>query len=217
MTVASFPEDTVRQPEEVTLELMDSVASLTAFGGASFEAIRQGARFAQTMTWRLLEPDDGNEIFGFFWSQRGPAGRFYIPLYDYKRRGGISPGASLTVNGASQLGNTLVVNGLAGSDPVFQFGDMITVPDALGFDRHLHMVAGDVDIADGAIPIEPEMYESPANGGTIKYRSLAMGEAFPRVRAVWQRRGGILRRRTQSPGYHDMTVTVITAPAGTGI
>lgn len=214
MTIDSFPTSLVRGPYPATREFDPQVDSLTAYGGSSKEAIRPGSVHRMTVAWDLLDQDETAVVWGFLARQMGPAGRFYMPLFDYRRSGGMVQGAVVSVNGAGQVGSTLVVTGMSGTDPVLKAGDLVTVPDATGAYRHVHTVKADVDASDNAIPLVPDLYEPPLDTGLVAHKSYGLREGAVLVTAIWQLETKAIMRTGM---LSSISFTAVTAPTGLGI
>ena len=213
MTIDAFPCTLIPPPAEAEFFMIDTTGSVVTYSGASYEAIYPGARFSQILHWPLIDGENRDILLSFLTRQRGPAGRFRCVVYDYTFTGG-QVGGTIEVQGFPQLGNTLQVTGLAGTNPVLRRGNMIAYgPDI----RHLGVVRQNVNISDGAIIIDPEIYESPGNGSAVRHRGFYENPNFP-VEPVWQLPSNdAVRRSTRSPMKSSITVTMVTAPTGQGI
>jgi hypothetical protein len=101
----------------------------------------------------------------FFAKLRGRAGRFYAYDPDARAPRGTIAGTPL-VNGASQTGSTLNIDGVTNGTTLLE-GDYIAFDTSVG--RELKMVTADVTASGGAmaVAISPPIRTSPANNETI--------------------------------------------------
>ena len=81
------------------------------------------------------------------------------------RNGSGTPAGAITVNGAAQTGSTLSTTGWPIST-----SDCVRAGDLIATEQRVHEVSADAS-SDGsgvcAIPVTPNVFESPANGATV--------------------------------------------------
>lgn len=95
------------------------------------------------------------------------------PFYDGP---GTGYSGNATVSGASQLGSTLNVGGLSGSQPILKKGDFVSfdVTSAGGMtNRQLVQVTADVNSSGGtaSLPLSYPIRNSPANGAAVNLQT----------------------------------------------
>ena len=113
-----------------------------------------GAQWSATMTLPPMKKDNASIWLAFFLSLRGRRGTFKLGDQDKKTIQGTATGTIL-VNGASQTGNQVALDGFANStNNVFKAGDYIQI------NSYLYMVIEDVNSngsGEANVKIEPAL------------------------------------------------------------
>ena len=113
-----------------------------------------GAQWSATMTLPPMKKDNASVWLAFFLSLRGRRGTFKLGDQDKKTIQGTATGTIL-VNGASQTGNQVALDGFANStNNVFKAGDYIQI------NSYLYMVIEDVNSngsGEANVKIEPAL------------------------------------------------------------
>ena len=113
-----------------------------------------GAQWSATMTLPPMKKDNASVWLAFFLSLRGRRGTFKLGDQDKKTIQGTATGTIL-VNGASQTGNQIALDGFANSaNNVFKAGDYIQI------NSYLYMVIEDVNSngsGEANVKIEPAL------------------------------------------------------------
>ena len=125
-----------------------------------------GARWKASLTFNSLQPDDGREMAAFITSLRGSSGRFYITDYSHSSPRGTNLFSTVTVDGASQVGNTINTSGWTATQTGLLLpGDYIELEGS-----ELKMVTAQVDSdgsGDATITFDPPIRTSPSDASTI--------------------------------------------------
>lgn len=123
-----------------------------------------GARWIAQLTFSNREASTGApELTVFVESQRGGAGRFFLLPPDLNQRGELT--GTPTVNGAGQLGTSLVVSGFLPNTTPLKAADYIEVNGELK--RVTQDVNADVN-GDATIVFNPPLRKAPANATPIE-------------------------------------------------
>jgi hypothetical protein len=159
VTDYTWPTSLVPNASEWRL-IANTAAFVSPLTGATRTLARGGDRWACTLTLHNLTDDNRADLKAFLAKLRGQAHRVVIGDHSYTRRG--TQSANVLVNGASQTGSSLIIDGGSGSS-TFKAGDLVTV------DGYLHMITADVTLSGGAgtISIVPPLRSSPANNATV--------------------------------------------------
>ena len=114
----------------------------------------EGAQWTTTMTLPPMKKDKAAQWLAFFMSLRGRRGTFKLGDQDRKTIQGVATG-TIRVNGASQTGNQVALDGFANStNNVFKAGDYIQI------NSYLYMVIEDVNSngsGEANVKIEPSL------------------------------------------------------------
>ena len=114
----------------------------------------EGAQWTTTMTLPPMKKDKAAQWLAFFMSLRGRRGTFKLGDQDRKTIQGVATG-TVRVNGASQTGNQVALDGFANStNNVFKAGDYIQI------NSYLYMVIEDVNSngsGEANVKIEPSL------------------------------------------------------------
>ena len=114
----------------------------------------EGAQWTTTKTLPPMKKDKAAQWLAFFMSLRGRRGTFKLGDQDRKTIQGVATG-TIRVNGASQTGNQVALDGFANStNNVFKAGDYIQI------NSYLYMVIEDVNSngsGEANVKIEPSL------------------------------------------------------------
>ena len=129
-----------------------------------------GERWILTGALPPLMREDAEQYMAFFTSLRGKFGTFLMRIPAHRTaRGAVS--GTVYVNGASQSGYTLNVDGLANSTTgIFKAGDFINLGS--GASTRLHKILEDADSngsGQAALSIWPALREAPADNAVVTY------------------------------------------------
>lgn len=128
----------------------------------------QGDGWSAQFDFPMMTRAQASPWIGFLLSLKGQVG--YFAMGDPGNKGLLSNAAgTVTVNGGSQTGYTLVVSGLTGT---LKAGDYISVGS--GATQRLYMNLVDITGA-GTLDIFPRLRESPANGASVTLGATAKG------------------------------------------
>lgn len=163
MTTYSFPS--LVSPASVDWRLVSNTQSFTSPLDRTTQTLElPGARWEASVTWPTLAAADWRILTAFLAKLRGAAGRFYYgPPHATATQQTIT--GSVLVNGASQTGGSLIVDGFTGT---FKAGDFISFDTSVG--RELHMVVADLT-NPGTLTIEPPIRVSPADNAAVTISS----------------------------------------------
>ncbi len=133
--------------------------------GATQSISRQGSRLVMTLNFNRRPGPDAAELRGFL---AGLYGQEHLVLYEdptHVQRGVLS-GTPL-VDGASQVGQSLDIDGVGSVSDWIKRGDMLSFSN--GTYTELKIVTADVTSSggDATIPISPEIHISPANNAVV--------------------------------------------------
>ncbi len=126
---------------------------------------RGGLHWILTYTWTELRGDDRAEMMGLVAELRGQANRARVKVFDNPKRGAY--GGTPLVNGASQTGSVLIVDGAGTVTDWIKRGDYFSV-DVNG-EHELKMATADASSSGGAVTLnfEPRLRFSPLNNAAI--------------------------------------------------
>jgi len=172
MTTLTFPTLT-RGPSEVSWRLR----ALTQTHESPFDGTQQtlalpGARWVATITWPSLMEADRRTFEAFLASLQGRAGRFYYgPAFHGVRRA--TGTGTILINGASQSGSTLAVDGFGAAAQAFSIGDWLSYADTTGR-RRLHQVTATTAAngsGEASVPIVPPIRRAGADNAAVEITS----------------------------------------------
>lgn len=159
MTILTFPSTVL--PTVCSWGLKSLTESFTSPLNNTVQTIgRPGSRWMATLDFGMLNLSQGRQLMGFLAALDGMAGRCYLPNHD--RPGA---GAAATVNGAGQLGTTIVLNGVAAYRQ-FLAGDYFSV------NGEFKMVTVDTQADAGGnvtLPFAPMLRTSPTSGASVTF------------------------------------------------
>lgn len=165
MTDYTWPSALIPSSSEWTYNSNTSTF-VSPFTGATRTYARGGDRWSVALTFNAVKDSSlKGQLQAFLAKLRGQANRAVLPNHAYRRRG--TQSADVLVNGASQTGATLNVDG-ATVGATLLAGDMISVGS------RFHMVVADAT-ANGsgqmALTLSPPLRTSPADNATVSVAS----------------------------------------------
>jgi hypothetical protein len=168
MTILAFPTLT-RGTGQFSFRLRGLTQTHSSpFDGTTQTLTQPGARWAVSATWPSLMESDRRTMEAFLASLLGRAGRFtFGPIHAPRRATGTG---TVLVNGGSQTGSTLNVDGFGASHQAFVVGDFLSYVDPAGRSR-LHMATATVAAngsGEAAVAIVPPLRTSPANNAAVE-------------------------------------------------
>lgn len=159
-----YPTFPALAPDGATLKLVTKSQLFESdLSGAVQTAILPGDHWAATLTFSSVSARQSAIMRAFLAGVGGRAGRFWLPVPGYVRRG--TAAGSGVVSGAGQSGKTLVTSGWTINQALlFDYADYIQVGN------ELYMVTAPVassGTGTASIPVAPALRTSPANGAAI--------------------------------------------------
>lgn len=153
-------------PSVVSMSLTGSTAMyISALSGSTQTLDRGGFRWEAVYTYNVIHHGKRAALMGLVAALRAQANRLRVPVYDNPKLGAY--GGTPLVNGASQTGSSIIVDGVG------SVSDWIMQGDYLGIDVNgeveLKMCTADTDSSGGniTIPFEPRLRDSPLNNAAI--------------------------------------------------
>jgi hypothetical protein len=141
------------------------------FTGASQVYEHQGAWFEGELRFNPMRRNDASQVIAFLAQLRGKFGTFLYGDPDYLALGPQgSGGGTPLVNGASQTGRSLDVDGLPNSATAYKKGDYFSL--GTGTSMRLYMLTEDATTnASGEVTLqfEPKLRESPADNAALTF------------------------------------------------
>jgi len=168
----SLPSSSVSQPQSTNFRIKRIVGSSeSVFTGSQQLYQFQGEWWEAEVTLPPLTRTYAADWLASLVSLRGMFGTMYLGDWDGRTARGTASSSAGTplVNGASQTGNSLVIDGATASQTGYlKAGDYIQIGS--GSDQRLHMVVADAN-TDGSgnatLSIEPALRSSPTDNTTI--------------------------------------------------
>ena len=123
-----------------------------------------GARWYATFNLPPMKKDNALEYIGFLQRLQGRVHSFYGYDANHRSTSGTIAGSTLLVNGASQTGTSLVLDGGANSTLVLKAGDFFSV------NNELKMVTADATTdgsGDVTVNFVPSLRSSPSDDASI--------------------------------------------------
>lgn len=180
MTTFTFPAIT---PSTNTFEL---VANTRTFQSPLTNAIqtssRKGSLWRASLQFNNLSGADRKVMQAFLVKLNGQEHRFTLHDHSHTRRG--AGGGTLTVNGATQSGTSLVCDGATAS-----VNNYLRAGDYISFNSELHMIVADANSdASGNITlsIAPPIRKTPADDAIVDYTVPVSGVFLLAGPASWQ-------------------------------
>lgn len=165
MTTYSWASQTLVAPTSQEIELAGNDAVLpSAFTGA-IQTVSRPKVWRMSCTWQNIYGGERADLLAFFLRLNGVEHRVRMPFFDHVQRGSL--GGTPLVNGASQTGHTLVIDGATPTQTGWiKAGDILRCSS----NNTIHMATTDSN-SDGSgnvtINIIPELRRSPANNNPI--------------------------------------------------
>lgn len=160
MTDLTWPSAVI--PASSAWSLVSNTVTFTSpLSGTVQTLARGGDRWACTVTTPPLNGATRAVMRAFAASLRGNANRVVMPDHSHTRRG--TQSAAVAVNGASQVGSSLVVDGGTASATLL-------AGDYIGVDGYLHMLTADATFngsGQATLSIVPPLRRSPADNATV--------------------------------------------------
>ena len=164
----TLPTDALGQPTNTTFRIRRIVGqSMSPFTGEQQTFRHQGEWWEAEITLPPMKHALAREWVAKLVAMRGVFGTMLLGDFDGKTPRGTASSSAGTplVNGASQSGNTLIIDGATASQTGYlKAGDYIQL--GTGILSRLHMVVEDADTDSGGnatLSIEPALRTSPSN------------------------------------------------------
>ena len=168
----ALPSSSLSQPKETNFRIIRMNAmSQSIFTGAQQVYKNIGEYWEAEITLPPMTNDGAREWIASLVSLRGTFGQMYLGDWDGRVARGTASSSAGTplVKGASQTGNSLIIDGATASKTGYlKAGDYIQI--GAGISQRLHMVTADAN-TDGSgnstLSIEPALRTSPADNLAI--------------------------------------------------
>tara|TARA_R110000824_G_scaffold69136_7_gene178090 strand:+ start:162 stop:797 length:636 start_codon:yes stop_codon:yes gene_type:complete len=172
----SLPSSSTTQPKSTNFRIVRQIGESTSiFTGAQQVYKHIGEWWEVEVSLPPMNNAGAREWIASLVSMRGVFGQMYLGDWDGRTARGTASSSAGTplVNGASQTGNALVIDGATASQTGYlKAGDYIQLGS--GISQRLHMVTADAN-TDGSgnatLSIEPALRSSPANDLAITVAS----------------------------------------------
>lgn len=174
MAVLSFPSSSLPDPSSLSWHLRHNTQThQSPLDGTLQTLVMPGAFWRCVLSWDVLTMTQARILTAFFQELEGAGGRFYFSPPHLRTARGVATGAPL-VNGANQVGSTLVTDGWSNSIAnILRKGDLISFNTPVG--RELHEVIADATSGSTTGPatlsIKPPIRVSPADNAAITVAS----------------------------------------------
>ncbi len=158
--------DLIVAPTTVEMGLQGNTGlSTSGLIGSSQTIDRDGMKWAANLNWLNLGDADRAEMMALIAQLRGQANRLRVIAYDNPARGNY--GGTPLVNGGSQTGNSLNVDGVGTVTNWIRRGDYFSV-DVNG-EHELKIATADASSSGGSITLnfEPKLRASPLNNAAV--------------------------------------------------
>lgn len=172
----TFPSGII--PSTLEFGLRSNTQTFSSPLTASTQTLRlAGASWYGKASFDDLSEDNWRKLAAFLVNLEGKHGRFYFMDFGAAEPQGAMKDSSNTilVNGASQTGGTLNIDGLpANVNNAFLAGDYIAFDTSSG--RELKIITANASSngsGQASISIKPNIRVSPANNATVSYRLVA--------------------------------------------
>lgn len=186
MTTFTFPSIT---PTTNTFELVSNTRTYQSpLTNAVQTASRKGSLWKASLQFNNLSGDDRKVMQAFLVKLNGQQHRFTLQDHSHTLRG--AGGGTLSVNGASQSGTTLVCDGATAS-----VNNYLRAGDYISFNNELHMVVVDANSdASGnvSLSIAPPIRKTPADNTIVDYTVPVVGVFMLAGPASWDTQPGII-------------------------
>lgn len=127
---------------------------------------RGGQKMKILLSYTNVDQDDRAEILGLIFALRGQANRLRVPVFDNPKRGAY--GGTPLVDGASQTGSSLNLDGVSNVTNWIRRGDYLSV--LVNGDQELKVCTADATSSGGTVTVafEPRLRASPANNAAVR-------------------------------------------------
>lgn len=190
MTTYAFPTIT---PNSSSFELVSNTRIFQSpLTNAIQTTTRKGSLWRISMQFNNLSGSDRATLQAFLSKLNGAEHRFTVHDHSFTRRG--AGGGTPLVNGASQTGTSLVLDGASSS-----VNNWLMTGDYISFNNELHMVTADTN-SDGSgnvtLPIAPPIRKSPADDLAVDIAAPIDGVFILTSSASWDTRPGLFSNFT---------------------
>ena len=190
MTTYAFPTIT---PNSSSFELVSNTRIFQSpLTNAIQTTTRKGSLWRISMQFNNLSGSDRATLQAFLSKLNGAEHRFTVHDHSFTRRG--AGGGTPLVNGASQTGASLVLDGASSS-----VNNWLMTGDYISFNNELHMVTADTN-SDGSgnvtLPIAPPIRKSPADDLAVDIAAPIDGVFILTSSASWDTRPGLFSNFT---------------------
>ncbi len=190
MTTYAFPTIT---PNSSSFELVSNTRIFQSpLTNAIQTTTRKGSLWRISMQFNNLSGSDRATMQAFLSKLNGAEHRFTVHDHSFTRRG--AGGGTPLVNGASQTGTSLVLDGASSS-----VNNWLMTGDYISFNNELHMVTADTN-SDGSgnvtLPIAPPIRKSPADDLAVDIAAPIDGVFILTSSASWDTRPGLFSNFT---------------------
>lgn len=158
--------DLTYAPSTLSMSLQGNTGVYSSPLTGSMQTIdRGGLKWLATYNFSNISRDKRGILLALIASLRGQANRVRVPVYDNPKNGGY--GGTPLVNGASQTGNTINIDGVANKTDWIRAGDYFSI-DVNG-EHELKMAIADANSSGGAVTLnfEPRLRASPLNNAAV--------------------------------------------------
>lgn len=165
MTTYSWASYSLVAPTSQEFELVDNDGMLPSPFTGEVQTIVRPKLWRMACTWQNIYGGQRADLLAFFLQLNGKQHRVRMPFFGHVQRGSL--GGTPLINGASQTGNSVAIDGATPSQTGW-----IKAGDILRFasNNTIHMCTADAD-SDGSgnvtVSIIPEIRRSPANNDPI--------------------------------------------------
>ena len=192
MTTYAFPSIT---PTDSQFTLISNTRTFVSpITGYTQTVARKGSRWKVSLNFRNLDGDSRAELQAFLVKLDGQTHRFTLHDHAYTRRGTGNNTGAPAVNGASQLGSSLILNNATAS-----VTNWLRAGDYLGVNNQLFMVTDDCN-SDGSggvtVNIKPPIRTSPADTATVDISAPITGVFMLANDASWSNTAGVFSNFT---------------------
>ncbi len=153
-------------PNSISMSLEAQTALFPSALTASAQTLdRGGFKWRTVLTFNNKEDADRAVIMGLLARLRGQAHRLRIPVHDNPKQGAY--GGTPLVQGGSQTGSTLVIDGCSNVTDWIKAGDYFSVE--VNGEHELKMATQDLNTSGGGgtLNFEPALRDSPSNNAPI--------------------------------------------------
>jgi len=192
MTTYSFPSIT---PSSSTWELVTNTKKFQSpITNAVQTATRKGSLWKADLQFNNLQTDDRAEMQAFLTKLNGQEHRFTLHDHAYTMRG--SGGGTPLVNGGSQTGASIVLDGATAS-----VTNWLKAGDYLSFNNQLFMATADTN-SDGSgnvtVAIAPPLRTSPSDDAAVDITAPISGVFMLASTPSWSSSPGVFSNFTLS-------------------